>query len=101
MSAWVPPNAEFPPPKPGEPALHCAARTGNHDEIRRLVAAGAHLNHVFDIALDPGARGNPVTALMVAAGSGDGATEETVCLLLELGADARFVTQYDASAATF
>lgn len=100
MEIFEPPNTEFAPPKAGEPPLHRAAREGDHAAIRSLAAAGADLNAVFDIGLDPGARGMPATPLMVAAGSGDGATEATVSLLLELGADPKIVLD-GASAATF
>jgi len=87
MPCWEPPNPKYPPPKPGEPRLHRAARLGDAAEIRAAIAAGDNLETEFDIALDPGARENLATALMVAAGSGEGATVETVKLLLELGAD--------------
>lgn len=100
MNAWVAPNSEYPPPKAGEPPLHRAARLGDGDAIRRLVAGGADLNVLFDIGLDPGARPHRATPLMVAAGSGDGASADTVSLLLELGADPK-VTVGDESAATF
>lgn len=86
-NSWTPPNTKYPPPKEGEPPLHRAARTGDHEAIRRLVGAGADVNVVFDMGLDPGARPTPATPLMVAAGSGDGASVETVRLLLELGAE--------------
>lgn len=100
MESFEPPNTEFPPPKAGEPPLHRAAREGDHSAIRTLAAAGADLDAVFNIQLDPGARETPSTPLMVAAGSGDGATEATVALLLELGADPKIVLG-GASAATF
>jgi ankyrin repeat protein len=69
-----------------EPALHRAARLGDHAEIRALVARGASLDEVFDIRADPGARPVLATPLMVAAGSSSGATVETVQLLLAVGA---------------
>jgi len=100
MSEWQPPNAEYPPPKADEPALHRAARLGDHDEIRRLIEAGEDIEREFDIGLDPSARKRPATALMVAAGSGDGASVETVRLLLDLGADPKRITAHD-SPATF
>lgn len=100
MDTFEPPNKEYPPPKAGEPTMHRAAREGDDAAIRSLAAAGADLNAVFDIGLDPGARAIPATPLMVAAGSGDGATEATVTLLLELGACPRVVLE-GASAATF
>jgi len=83
---WVPPNAKYPPPKPGEPQLHRAARLGDHSEIETLVRAGANVDELFAIQLDPGARRAQATPLMVAAGSADGASGATVLLLLELGA---------------
>jgi ankyrin repeat protein len=87
MTDWTPPNEEFPPPKPGEPPMHAAARTGDHDAIRALHADGARLDGVFNVQLDPDAGATPATPLMAAAGSGDGATADTVRLLIELGAD--------------
>ncbi|MDX2117536.1 MAG: ankyrin repeat domain-containing protein [Planctomycetota bacterium] len=93
-------NREYLPPKAGEPPLHRAAREGDHAAIRRIVASGADVNAVFDIGLDPGATEWPATPLMVAAGSGDGATDSTVALLLELGADPKVILNGD-SAATF
>jgi ankyrin repeat protein len=81
-------NPDYPPPKAGEPALHRAARTGEHAELEALVAAGADLEETFDLALDPGGRPMFATPLMVAAGSADGATVETVRLLLRLGSNA-------------
>jgi ankyrin repeat protein len=98
MESFEPPNKQFPPPKVGEPPLHRAAREGDHDAIRRLAAAGADLDAVFDIGLDPGRRAKPSTPLMVAAGSGDGATEATVALLLQLGADPTVVLEGNSAA---
>jgi ankyrin repeat protein len=80
-------NPQYLPPKEDEPALHCAARLGDHARIRQLVNDGRDINLPFDIRLDPGARSALATPLMVAAGSGDGASLETMRLLLELGAD--------------
>lgn len=100
MTEWTPPNAEFPPPKAGEPALHRAARLGDVQAIQRLSREGHDLNAVFDLGLDPGAHEWPATPLMVAAGSGDGATVETVQCLLDLGADPKVKTAA-GSAATF
>ncbi|NLG64826.1 MAG: hypothetical protein GX537_04395, partial [Actinobacteria bacterium] len=91
MTESSPPSTEYLPPKPGEPPLHRAARVGDHGAIRRLVASGADINAPFNIALIPGAWERPATPLMVAAGSGDGATESTVRLLLDLGADPAIV----------
>jgi ankyrin repeat protein len=98
METWTPPNPEYPPPKPGEPAIHRAARLGDASSIRALAKAGADLNEVFDIRLDPGARISPATPLMVAAGSGDGATTETLQKLLELGADPKVELQSKTAA---
>jgi cytohesin len=86
VGEWTPPNSQYPPPKQGEPSLHQAARLGNHDAIRTLVADGSDIDEQFDVGLDPGARPHWATPLMVAAGSADGATVETVRFLLELGA---------------
>jgi len=86
VTDWAAPNSEYRPPKPGEPPLHAAARVGDPDKISSLVAAGTAVDALFEIQLDPGARAERATALMVAAGSNDGATVETVQLLLDLGA---------------
>jgi ankyrin repeat protein len=83
------PNPDYAPPKAGEPPLHRAARCGDHDAVRSLVAAGADVNAVFDMQLDPGGPAMPATPLLVAAGSGDGAGVDTVELLLKLGAAPR------------
>jgi ankyrin repeat protein len=101
MSAteWTAPNPKYPPPKAGEPPLHRAACMGDDDAIPSL-AASADLESVFDLQLDPGALSTPATPLMVAAGSGDGATAGTVALLLRLGADPR-TTAGGRSAADF
>jgi ankyrin repeat protein len=96
-TAWEP-NPEHLGPKPGEPELHRASRLGDTVALRRLAAAGEDLNSVFDIGLDPGAYPRPATPLMVAAGSGDGATVETVRLLLELGADPHLETEAGSAA---
>ena len=86
MREWSPPNPKYPPPKAGEPTLHRAARLGDHEAIRAAVAGGTPVDDLFAINLDPGGHPEPATPLMVAAGSGDGATVETVRLLLDLGA---------------
>jgi ankyrin repeat protein len=86
VNPWVPPNKTHPPPKADEPDLHRAARLGDHDAIRVLVAGGENVDTLFNIRLDPGAREELATPVMVAAGSADGATVETVQLLLDLGA---------------
>lgn len=80
-------NPRYLPPKQGEPALHCAARLGDHERIHQLLKDGCDINFPFDIRLDPGGRHMMATPLMVAAGSGYGASIETMRLLLELGAD--------------
>ncbi len=80
------PNPQYLPPKVNEPALHRAARVGDVEKIRALVAQGADLDAAFDLRLDPGGRAMPATPLMVAAGSGDGASVATVELLIALGA---------------
>lgn len=100
MNSWTPPNNEYPPPKAGEPPLHRAARLGNIGAIERLVQEGHDVNAEYDIGLDPGACEWPATPLMVAAGSGDGATVETVQRLLDLGANPKVKTAA-GSAATF
>lgn len=79
-------NPNYLPPKKDEPALHRAARIGDHESIRRLVKEGTSVDSLFDIRLDPGARSMLATPLMVAAGSGDGSSVETMRILLDLGA---------------
>ena len=74
MSDWSPPNAEFPPPKTDEPRLHRAARLGDIAAINVLVHEGHDINSEYDIGLDPEETEWPATPLMVAAGSGDGAS---------------------------
>lgn len=61
--------------------LHSAALVGDHARIRALVAAGADINERRAEILPD------ATPLMIAAGSVDGASLETVELLLSLGAD--------------
>ncbi|MCA3005825.1 MAG: ankyrin repeat domain-containing protein, partial [Phycisphaerales bacterium] len=100
MECDDPPSTPCPLPKAGEPPLHRAARIGDHAAIRALAAAGANLNAIFDINLDPDAPEIPATPLMIAAGSADGATEATVALLLELGADPAVMLD-ERSAATY
>jgi ankyrin repeat protein len=95
----TPPSPAFAPPKADEPPLHRAARTGDEAAIRALGATG-DLQSVFDMQLDPGAHPTPATPLMVAAGSGEGATAGTVRLLLGLGADPK-ATAGGRSAADF
>src|SRR5262245_56988306 len=65
------PRSRFPIPKYGEPALHRAARVGNHEEIRSLIESGVPVDDLFDIQLDPAARPRLATPLMVAVGSAD------------------------------
>lgn len=74
----------------GEPPLHRAARLGDHDEIRRLVAAGHPINALADSEFRQYFHPRYATPFMVAAGSSNGATVETLRLLLELGADPAF-----------
>lgn len=100
MLGFNPPLDEYPPPKEDEPALHRAARIGDCNEIRRLVAAGHRLDAIFNTELDPGAYERQATPFMMAAGSSDGASVDTLRVLLELGADPK--TEIDGrSAATF
>lgn len=91
---------EFPPPSGVEPAIHRAARLGDHAEIRRLVAAGADVNAVFNWPQNPDYSSITATPLMIAAGSNDGASVETVRLLVELGADPKVILDIE-SATTF
>jgi ankyrin repeat protein len=86
----------FTSPKDGEPPLHRAARVGDQAAIRSLVADGAAVDDVFDIRLDPSANEQMATPLMVAVGSADGASVETVELLLELGASPHRGLKYAA-----
>lgn len=74
----------------GEPPLHRAARLGDHDEIRRLAAAGQPINALANSEFYPYCDPRYATPFMVAAGSSNGATVETLRLLLELGADPAF-----------
>ncbi len=72
-----------------EPAIHRAARRGEDGEIQRLIAEGS----------DPNERYRDRTPLMTAAASGDGATVETVRLLLTLGADPALLRHGESAAA--
>lgn len=92
------PNIDYPPPKPGEPPLYRAARLGDADAIRSLVEQGADINAGFDIIQNTGPRQCLATPLMVAAGSGEGASAGTVSLLLELGADPKIVADNQSAA---
>jgi len=92
-------DAIIKPPKTGEPAIHRAARCGLHDEIKSLVMSGADLNLVFDMNIDPSNYPPfPMTPLMVAAGSGDGASVDTVELLISLGADVNISIESETAA---
>lgn len=86
------------PPKEGEPPLHRAARMGEDAAIRELVREGADVNELFDVRLDPGGRHAMATPLMVAAGSGYGATVQTMRLLSELGANESLATDFGSIA---
>ncbi len=86
MPSWARPTRSIHLPKPGEPPLYRAARLGDHEQIRVLVDSGAEVDQLFEIQLDPVAGPAPATPLMVAAGSSEGASAETLSLLLELGA---------------
>lgn len=61
---------------------------------------GEQIESTFNTEHDPGAYDREATAFMVAAGSSDGATVETLRVLLELGADPTRVIE-SRSAATF
>lgn len=87
-------------PQAGYPPLHRAALEGDHETVRRLVAQGADVNEPFNLRQNWSGRPLLATPLMLAAGSGDGASADTVRLLLDLGADATLVLDRD-SAATF
>lgn len=81
-----------------EPPLHRAARTGDCEAIRRLVAAGEEVDSTFNIETQSDAR--LATPFMIAAGTLDGADVETLRVLLELGADPKKVID-GLTAATF
>ncbi len=86
-------NPEIRAAEPGslEDKLRLAARQGRHEEIRQLVASGAKLNEIVAVPSRDGQRTNYTTALREAASSAEGASSQTVTLLLELGADPSFV----------
>lgn len=73
-----------------EDQLRLAARQGRHEDIRRLVASGAKVNEIVAVPSRDGQRTNYTTALREAASAAEGASSETVRLLLELGADPSF-----------
>lgn len=90
MEHDAPSNLAPPAPRLGagnEPPLHRAARLGDHDAIRRLVAAGADVNEVCSFRPDGYERALRLTPLIAAIRSSDGATGATIRLLMELGAD--------------
>ncbi len=70
-----------------EPELHRAVRIGDHLAIRELCEAGAELSETARVELTQCYPAPLATPLMVAAGSREGATVETLRLLIELGAD--------------
>lgn len=72
---------------PYEPPLHRASRLGNLAELQQLIAQGVNINSRADLAIDSGSFFLQLTPLMVAAGSQDGATVETLRWLIEHGAD--------------
>lgn len=110
------PSAAITLARPIEPALRRAARLGDHAAICALharvdardaaredsaaSATGAGLDALSEFSDHPGVGLFAATPLMIAAQSDDGATEDTVRLLLELGADPRVVVE-GRSAATF
>lgn len=100
MTDWTASNQDYAPAKRNAPPLHLAAHTGDHDAIRRLLADGADINEIAQLAMTDGASPASATPLMIAAGSEDGATVETVRLLLQLGANPS-VTIDGVSAAHF
>jgi uncharacterized protein len=81
------------PPAPGVVSLIHAARRGDCSAIALLLESGVDVNEAVPI----GPWKENYTALMVAAGSADGAGVETVKLLLRLGADAQFHNDYDSA----
>ncbi|MEZ4362840.1 MAG: ankyrin repeat domain-containing protein [Kofleriaceae bacterium] len=74
------------PPDGSDPPLHLAALVGDHAQLEALAARGAALDEGFDARAQRGAWPTTVTPLMVAAGSGEGASVETLELLVRLGA---------------
>ncbi|MCC7138712.1 MAG: hypothetical protein IT460_09850 [Planctomycetes bacterium] len=72
---------------PPEPAIHRAARTGDHAAIERLLAAGADVDEPADLEFDHGPHLRGLTPLLTAARSIDGATVATLRLLLDRGAN--------------
>lgn len=81
------------PPASGVVSLIHAARRGDCSAIALLLESGVDVNEAVPI----GPWKENYTALMVAAGSADGAGVETVRLLLARGADARFLTDGDSA----
>lgn len=72
---------------PPEPAIHRAARLGDHAAIERLLAAGTDVDARADLEFDHGPHLRGLTPLLTAARSIDGATVETLRLLLDRRAD--------------
>ncbi|NJK67828.1 MAG: hypothetical protein HC941_16015 [Microcoleus sp. SU_5_3] len=84
-----------------EPPLHRAARLGNLAELQQLIVQGANINSRADIATNSGSFFSQLTPLMVAAGSYDGATVETLRWLIEHGADISARSQGGTTAAWY
>jgi ankyrin repeat protein len=92
--------SELRDPHVDEPPLHRAARLGDHAAIVSLLDQGADINALHNYGIDPGAYPFYATPLIVAAGSADGASTETLNLLVERGADISFRTRWWGSAAS-
>lgn len=69
-----------------ETPLHRAARVGDHDAIRRLIAHGGDVDELLDVQTSVGGPPILLTPLGQSAMSHQGASVETIRILLDLGA---------------
>lgn len=86
---------------PPEPAIHRAARHGDLVALAQLLDAGADINQRGDLEIDNGPHLRGLTPLMVAARSIDGATVETLRVLVARGAELGALSEGEDSAAWY
>lgn len=84
-----------------EPAIHQAARRGDLETLKRLLADGVPIDTRFDVETDCGTVFQQLTPLMTAARSIDGATADTLAWLLDHGADLHAVSKGGVTAAWY
>jgi ankyrin repeat protein len=82
-------------------SLHRAVHIGDLEELKKLLTQGEDINSRFDLTSEQGSFACQLTPLMIAAGSGDGATVETLQFLVENGADIYAKSAGDTTAAWY